>query len=698
MFPQLYGYAITSDELLIGPLADIQPVDKYANGVFVQISENQDKFFIKQNYFCGYGLFIFRRDRFWAVSNSLLLLIKKLVQEYKLGINNDYFDLYIIHELAMPSLKDTIINEIEELIPGEYIEIDKKIGSLCVKKEDYSFYTHDPLSEESIDILDRWQNKYERLANTLLQLNFPLSVDLSGGMDSRMGFAAAKNIDFKSLNVTIHSIKSDIHTFKEDYEIASKIASILNVPLNKPLDLDSITLDDQTAFMLSLYSKFFANPEMHFPHKLFTTAHFYISGTGGEALRAYKNYTLEEYSNKLCRFKILDALDFNQGAKRQYLKVHNNIQKNFGNRFNDAQMIYIYTQQKNHFMRSGVESMLVNSYGLFPLIDLSLFKINIAKDGLYARDILATLIYGRFLPQLNDVMFQGARRLDSDALQWTMELSERFKSKLADQPDFKIVMAKRDYIGIQSHNGPLNKDYAISLYQSPAVGNFLARNFGPSLPEFINTFLYTRDYNRNRYCLQFLSYYILDSLLNTGNFDLSQLLDNSYYPRNDIRRMVEDLATLRLDVMTFSDTASNITITKSNDHHLEIFYPGWKKLGNNQGVVCETRLSPFNADILLHAAGTTSLSIMPINRWDKNKTSLPLKLDILALKILDLSTGKVLYNKKNIFGLSLADPFKYTFVNQGNITIRIQVNFQPYSYLSQEILTIMQSYEQGYIE
>ncbi len=86
----LFGYAFFENKLYIDEEIN-KLLTNDAPGAWVNIVVQSDKIVIQQDFNASFGLYVFRRNDYWAISNSLYLLAKYLGvggRKYKLSLNN----------------------------------------------------------------------------------------------------------------------------------------------------------------------------------------------------------------------------------------------------------------------------------------------------------------------------------------------------------------------------------------------------------------------------------------------------------------------------------------------------------------------------------------------------------------------------------------------------------------------------------
>ena len=129
---KLFGYMITDD-------GDIY-IDKIPNnisdtGLFSLIEKKNNKIIIRQDFCASFGLFLYKKDDYFIISNSFMKLLENIND--KLTINKNVFDSILYVDDAYILNHDTLVKEIYKLSSDEYINIDINTKVLNIEKNEY---------------------------------------------------------------------------------------------------------------------------------------------------------------------------------------------------------------------------------------------------------------------------------------------------------------------------------------------------------------------------------------------------------------------------------------------------------------------------------------------------------------------------------------------------------------------------------
>lgn len=418
---RFYGWAITDDKIFIHCMPDTQLLPLSTYGIYVNIVDKCDAIIIQQDFYNCYGLYIFKQGKFWAVSNSFYHLIDFLSRRYKLTLNNKAISTFMCVGLIF---YHTAVNEIKELLPGQFIFINKRDGSLSILSSKIDRWSVEADSKTAVSILDSWHLKWRGVFEALANLNMKIQVELSGGMDSRASFAITRHCDLNRPNIHFWAHETSLPVYKEDYEISSEIISKYGFS-RKMASNPTITISPLDAISLSLQPKFMREPNQLYFTSVFKDPIFAFTGYGGEALRGYSFWEGEIDDIKHCDFVIYDR--FNLPIKTDSFNYLRDVLGiiNYGDPspMIDSTKIYYYCRVKSHFGGLSLEKSIRNVITLSPLMDPILARIKQTRNKVVDNDMLYALIYERYLPELATVKFDSGHEINHDAKMRAIEVS-----------------------------------------------------------------------------------------------------------------------------------------------------------------------------------------------------------------------------------------------------------------------------------
>ena len=232
---RLYGYSIQAtgiyeqDNLTEEAVAGLD-----GRGCYVYVEAKDGQITIKQDLNGCWGLYLFRYENYFALSNSFFRLLDHVKFRYPLTVNRDFCHYLMTDILCNNTYSDTAVNEIELLDRGAVVHIAIAEKNFQIEQIDRKEHTILLNTEEGIATLDRWIGFWGDVFRGLSQNTKFLVADLSGGFDSRVAFITLLHSGIDMNKIRINSTKDDLYTHKEDYAVASKIAAHYGFELNKP--------------------------------------------------------------------------------------------------------------------------------------------------------------------------------------------------------------------------------------------------------------------------------------------------------------------------------------------------------------------------------------------------------------------------------------------------------------------------------
>ena len=433
---KIYGFAITKYGIIDNNNLNYKN-RKYIDGcgAYVHIYKSNNEIIITQDDLGSYGIYIYKNKNYFALSNSFFLLVSYLTDSVDITFNRDYANHLILSTLCSVSYSQTMVNEISILDRYAIIHINTDNKSIYINYKSTESQLYSIENYDAIYLLDEWYNKWRYIIKNIYTKNKNLIIALSGGIDSRISFLLALKADIDLNNTMVRSIKDNLHTHVEDYNIAQKIAKFFNFNLNneKCLDNDYIYYNTNDVFNICLYGKLFFHKQLYIKNIWYKRKRFLLSGNGGETIREYWNMPPHELTNYLSlKTKFYSKYTANE-LKKSLHKIledtYKNISKKLGT-INDPCEIsmntYLETRCRNHFGKSTVETLFSNTYTLSPLLDPILQKIQKNTKNCTDKNLLISLIFSRYCPELLNFPFEGGRTIDPKTIQYAQQINNRY--------------------------------------------------------------------------------------------------------------------------------------------------------------------------------------------------------------------------------------------------------------------------------
>ncbi len=425
---RLYGFCIDSEGRDLNEiLNDAQAYTQTRNGCFVLVQNREKCIYISQDFIGCYGLYLFRKGDYFAISNSFHYIVENIRKSFPLTVNKDYMQCFLLYRLVSPACSETMVNEVTMLPRNISVIIDKEKRTLSLYKKKIEDETIALDSEQGMAALDNWYHSWTGFIRNLCAKTDHVTVDLSGGRDSRLTFLLflCAGIDLNKIRISSMVDGSAVH--KEDYEIAKAIAGRYQFDLNKPLPVEYTAFSLRDTIELSFYTKLGFHRELYFKRSYCDKTVYAFSGGGGEAIRGCHTYSKERFiENCLSAQNALGlGMDCMEGVKRivnhgeELLyslrgPVHG---REFGRHF------YKQGTMRNHFGKSMVEQYLANRIRIAPLMDMNLHKIRLSPE---SDDLLMALIYIRYCPELLDFQFNGGHSIDANTLKMAEQIHKKY--------------------------------------------------------------------------------------------------------------------------------------------------------------------------------------------------------------------------------------------------------------------------------
>ena len=433
----MYGFSVSKEGIItdnfykqLGFYEEPNP-----QGAYVIIRKTENEIIINQD-FCGcYGLYYFEniKENYFALSNSFLLLEEYLVGRQNFSINKDFTDNFLISGLCSPSIKETLINEIKEIPSNAIIKINIRRKQIKFLYKDYQENTIPYDSKQGLKIIDNWVDKWGYIFRSLKNKTDNLSFQLSGGFDTRTLFSIliSSGIDLNKIN--IQSNNNSITPFLEDFKIASSISSKYKFKLNKlSLDERSTRWSLNDTLFCSIYPKLGFHKSFYWKDRFYNFPRFIFTGFGGENIRGYPGYPIEQYIKYFSSQgkKIVGFGNLFYNSSMKFFKRNIDLlkkRKKYKNNYEISSDLYFNGRTRNHFGKVIVEGFIANIYYINPIMDPEIKKIKFNINGKWSHDLIA-YIYTRFAHDLIYFPFEGKRVINYKSIQKAEKLNKKTKN------------------------------------------------------------------------------------------------------------------------------------------------------------------------------------------------------------------------------------------------------------------------------
>ncbi|MCR5344073.1 MAG: hypothetical protein K6E70_12015 [Butyrivibrio sp.] len=334
----LYGFSMVNENIVND--SNYQG-EKLCWGAYVNVIRTDSQIIIKQDNVGSQGIYLFKSEDYFAISNSFMMLMDYLKCKHTLTINEKYADAFLASGLCVYSFDETLINEISVIDRNAeiYIDITKRVLSMEVVNTEEN--TISIGTKEGIKQLDLWYEKWSSVIYGLISRDEQVIVDLTGGFDSRMVFTLFLHPEINLSRVMIKSDNDKRYTHEEDYAIASKIKEKFGFELNRLVETGGEVLynalDD--ALDIIFYDKFGFHNGMEIREKSHEKGEYHFSGNGGETVRSGDMAKESVYISQKAKARSSDfprkvRLRFSEAIsevmRRSYYLTGEKLQKNWG--------------------------------------------------------------------------------------------------------------------------------------------------------------------------------------------------------------------------------------------------------------------------------------------------------------------------------------------------------------------------------
>ena len=499
----LYGFYTTEAGMFTQAPPDSKDIAD-ATGPWVLVRRGQKGIEITQDSIGCFGLFLFRKGSYWALSNSFNHLLDYLKTRFELSFNKDYALALLAQDLCVTVYGETIINEILWLDRRARLHIDTGTAELSFSLRRLAEKTIPIDSEEGLLILDVWHDKWASLVRGAAESwAGELAVDISGGFDTRMVLAPVLSSGADLSRIVFSSIP----TMEEDYRIAGHFAQEFGFRLNaepEPMAVHSLPPIEPYAER-ALSSLFFTSRIREQSSQLPSSWQMVFKGSGGELSRYYWDGFSRSTRIKrdVKRLQVLHPLSFDkrfrQGLEsiisRGFAGIEMMLRQtggDIGKNGIDGQRYYMETRNRAHFGMEAARRTLFGQCIQTPLLDPLLLRLRAPLDGSHPQ-LICALVYTRYHAGLASIPFDRGRYIPAETIQKARELNKRYPRKAPARPTDLQIPSTFQAIEVPSAHlpddasetdGMLMGDRLLEAYRSKTVWRCFTEEFGSAPDEW----------------------------------------------------------------------------------------------------------------------------------------------------------------------------------------------------------------------
>ncbi len=511
-----YGYYLDEDGITTDRTYTGGSAPQSGCGAYVLITGNDTEITVEQDYCGSYGLYLFQKGPYFALSNSFLYLVDYLKSRFPLSVNKDYMDYFLVADFASVAYGQTMIREISVLDRNAVVHInihERTMNTEIMVPEQNKVELN---SREGIRILDSWYERWTGIIRSIAGRTRNLTADLSGGFDSRITFMLLMQSGVDLNRVNICSIHDDRHTHKDDYEIASEIAACYGFELNRSVlktERDPISLEESVSLVSSVSLCF--TKQMNFLVGPLKEPRYRITGAGGATIREWKLWDLPvdeflEKQRKRTEIYPPEMAERLAAAQDRVLrKAMSDVAAKYG--ITDLQspeitpLLNKEDRVRNHFGKDAVETFFENDIKIMPLLDKDLHRIRLNDMECQDKDLLVSVIMNRYCPGLLKFRYDGNRKIADKTLRYGAAIAEKYPMPVRSvqpegQPEemFRIEPSGKKAIPVSGQEQAtfenIRKRY-MHYFNSYGVQRVFRDYFGEDVGRIIRREVATRTYN-----------------------------------------------------------------------------------------------------------------------------------------------------------------------------------------------------------
>lgn len=559
------------------------------------------------------------------------------------SLNEDYANYYLSAAISSLMPDDTLVNEIRMLKHNVIVRISKADKTLSYDKIEYGEGTVDLNTREGIDILDEWHDRWVDRFRNIYESNH-LTVDLSGGFDSRvvagLWMSANLNLDNLTINSSHHQDR-----FDEDFEIATEIADHFNFRLNRTYKRKKIPCTLEESINAPLYVKFGFHKKRYFPIYRNAQSEYRVSGHCGGTIRNYPNIPVSEYVEDI----IERAGDYEnhvvESTRRLFDRKVHELSEIYGLSQNSKRLssiLYRESRNRHHFGKAFVEAYLKNWITLAPLSDALLSRLKITTDECRDDLLIITLIFTRYCPDLLNIRVEGGRKFNPQTIEYARKLNEKYPLKprnldMIEGPDFNEDIVNEKAILKYGQHAQLFKDIFTSDYFIRDFEKYFSKkSYGFIRKTIYKDTHYLGDVHASIDILKIHELIDFSRKLNINSvgrwFETYPVVKSDEF---EMDRLTDKYRTLRVDIINKGAPDNDFELIDCSDDDMTRNAPAWFNKGEGIGHVFKTRKSSLNLKIRAVNSGEISVKLRAENIKDANGNHFPVYVDCTGFRVND---------------------------------------------------------------
>lgn len=688
---RFYGYSIQAsgiyeqDNITEEAIANLD-----GRGCYVYIEARDGQITIKQDMNGCWGLYLFRYGDYFALSNSFLYMLDHLKFKYPLTVNRDYCHCLIVNDLCSHTYSETAVNEVQLVERNAIVHIDVTSRELSYELINYREQSIALDTEEGIATLDRWVEFWGSIFRGIAQHTKFIETDLTGGFDSRMTFSLLLSSGIDCNKIRIYSIKSSYHTYEEDYDIASKIATHYGFKLNALFPARQILNYSLTdIFNLSFYTRLAIHKasDLSFARKSVDKC-YKLTGFSGETMRgnwlrfgSLKKF-LEREHRKINPYSLSLADELSDSLELMLKAAFKKICDKFDvDDQSDTLPQYLYqeTRCRNHFGKVTLGHYFENNISLSPALDSIIRTLQTDAPECLDPNLLIALIFTRYTPDLVTFPFQGGRSIAPETVEYAKKLNERFLicHKRVDNLTGGIfhLQPRDSHVEQILSTGRNNPAIPNELPQACLKATFESSRTYGLFASYFDTELYHTERNFHFYAIASIAKVLENVVCSQGNLPPYQ--DVKRFLKEDFCKVHKDVSipdkflpylTVRMEVkLVPKDGTNDFQIVSASDDKTRIIRPDFLQ---KDGVGYQINACGGELEFIAKAGVDGQISFTLRGIWTKTLTRYWIDYTRLVVN------GKTVFD--TVTPTWFNKPYLYTLNVKAGEEVKVQVEWLPH--------------------
>lgn len=412
-------------------------------GAFVLVKKQDKEIKLLRDAMGLIRLYCFKKNDYWAISNSFWYLCEEVKKRFSLTLNRGFAELLFTFDMTPYAAGQSLCNEVMVLSSFAEIRIDYETGQLHIN-DDYKLKNKVSIdSPEGMEIVDDWISRWGTIVKAIENSGIHLRFDLSGGYDSRITYAIARNanVNFTNTNVKVYSTQpqnmgegAERH-FSGDLEIAEKIAQCTDVKIvSNPNCFHGREISAERRYEIykhTLSDCVIQAFDRRYYHK---EPLILLGGYLGETIRGYG----EHYGiNSLIRQSCVMSQEFSRNlimahGIKSTLDGYQRVKDLTGNQCSDSlensDQYCIECLDGAFFGKQIQQYSYMNILCMSPYMDIALRKL-CYPDGIMPKLVLIVILL-RTCPELLEIPFSSENSFTDEEIQYAKYLCEKYEKNI----------------------------------------------------------------------------------------------------------------------------------------------------------------------------------------------------------------------------------------------------------------------------